>query len=92
LECRDDEKVSQLAWRARSCAAHYKFLTEVSDVIASRDLKILVDFGMLIPIGERRGRIYKASDELKAVALKIRNEEVTPIHNPFETNEKLIKG
>ena len=73
-------------------AAHYKFLTEVSDVIASRDLKILVDFGMLIPIGERRGRIYKASEELKAVALKIRNEEVTKIPDPFETQGELIQG
>ena len=71
-------------------AAHYKFLTEVSDVMASRDLKTLVDFGMLIPIGERRGRIYKASDELKTEALKIRNEEPTQIHDPFETKEALI--
>lgn len=73
-------------------AAHYKFLAEVSDVIASRDLKVLVDFGMLIPIGERRGRVYKASDELKAVASKIRNEEPTQIPDPFETKEELING
>ena len=47
---------------------------------------------MLIAVGERRGRIYKGSDELKKVALKIRNEEPTQIHDPFETKDELIKG
>jgi len=71
-------------------AAHYRHITEVSDVVASRDLKRLIEAGMLTPHGERRGRIYKASDTLRKVALDIRQEETTRISDPFETKGELM--
>ena len=73
-------------------AAHYRHLTEVSDVVASRDLKFLVQTGLLIASGEKRGRVYRASEELREVASRFRNEEPTQIHDPFETQDELITG
>jgi Fic family protein len=40
---------------------------EISEAVATRDLKALVDRGLLEPHGEKRGRYYTATDELKAV-------------------------
>ena len=73
-------------------AAHYRHLAEVSEVVASRDLKRLVESGMLVASGERRGRTYKASDALRNIAIAIRNEEPPQIHDPYETTEGLITG
>lgn len=73
-------------------AAHYRHIAEVSDVVASRDLKRLVRSGMLVASGERRGRSYKASDALRNVAIAIRKEEPPQIHDPYETTDDLITG
>jgi len=73
-------------------AAHYRHLAQISDVVASRDLKRLVQAGMLVASGERRGRTYKASPELRGVAVRLRNEEPTQIHDPYETQDSLITG
>jgi Fic family protein len=40
---------------------------QITPQTASRDLKELVDSGLLVPSGERRGRIYFGSDELKGI-------------------------
>ena len=39
---------------------------EITEQTASRDLRELVDAGLLMPQGERRGRYYLASDVIKA--------------------------
>ena len=63
--------------------ATYRPIAEVSDNLASRDLKTLVDGGLLIPHGEKRGRYYVASTALRA--LKGRTVGVKePIEDPFE--------
>lgn len=49
-------------WRVRNTT--YRSAAEVSDQLASRDLKALVDAGWLTPKGERRGRHYVASKRL----------------------------
>jgi Fic family protein len=36
----------------------------VSEVVASRDLKLLCDVGLLVPVGEKRGRHYVAGAKL----------------------------
>jgi Fic family protein len=46
---------------------------EISELTATRDLKMLVDAGLLDPVGERRGRYYVASPELRQVWATIRN-------------------
>ena len=45
----------------------YRAQTRVSQLVASRDLKLLVEAGLLAPLGERRGRSYVASAGLKDV-------------------------
>lgn len=45
---------------------------EIRDLTASRDLKSMVDAGLLEPVGERRGRYYLASEELTARRKQIR--------------------
>lgn len=53
-------------------AANLSWGEEVPDVTASRDLKAMVQKGLLVPVGERRSRHYLASDELKAIREEIR--------------------
>lgn len=45
---------------------------EISDLTATRDLKAMVESGLLEAIGERRGRYYLASAELTGIREKIR--------------------
>lgn len=61
--------------------ASYRVSADISNNLASRDLKELVDAGLLIPKGERRGRHYVASDRIMA----IRNKNRLPkgIDDPF---------
>lgn len=50
----------------------YSWGEEVPDVTASRDLKAMVDKGLLIPVGERRSRHYLPSDQLTKIREEIR--------------------
>ena len=43
----------------------YRKAAEVSELTASRDLKVLVDQGLLVAKGERRGRYYLGSPRLR---------------------------
>jgi len=60
--------------------ATYRSVAEVSQPVASRDLQLLVENGLLTPAGEKRGRIYLASDLLKA--LRQRTREPRPSYKP----------
>jgi len=61
----------------------YRNLAELNDIMASRDLKAAVDAGLLIPTGERRGRIYAGSPETKALVDKLRREFIKRVPDPF---------
>ncbi|MCZ7589205.1 MAG: Fic family protein [Gaiella sp.] len=52
----------------------YRSLVEedVSDAMATRDLRAMADAGLLVAHGERRGRFYTASAGLRAIAVEIR--------------------
>jgi Fic family protein len=60
---------------------HYMKSAKVSEQVASRDLKELVDKELLIAHGETRGRIYDGSPLLREVYL--RNYEVRSNVDPF---------
>lgn len=45
---------------------------EISELTASRDLKAMVDAGLLEPVGEKRGRYYVGAPELLDVRARIR--------------------
>jgi Fic family protein len=51
----------------------YREENEISDVVASRDLKRLCELGFLQPIGEKRGRYYIAAPALMAIPDRTRD-------------------
>ena len=64
--------------------ATYQPQADISENTATRDLKGLVEQGLLIPAGERRGRTYFASDTLKDIrrqSLEVRFQ----LDDPFQT-------
>ncbi len=62
--------------------ATYRPMAEISDNLASRDLKSLVEHGFLVPEGEKRGRYYVASEALQAI--RARTRESARVEDPFE--------
>lgn len=66
--------------RVRNTA--YRKDADVSAQVAKRDLKLLVEAGLLAPKGERRGRSYLASESLQAVWKACRLERM--IEDPFD--------
>lgn len=63
--------------------ALYRKTAEISDNLASRDLKVLVDHGLLTAMGENRGRYYSKSARLD----KVRESCYEPFTatDPFES-------
>ena len=60
----------------------YRKFAEVSENLASRDLKILVDAGYLVPEGQKRGRVYLPSQELRTIRGRVMERFKIP--NPFK--------
>ncbi len=70
-----------IGYRVRNSS--YRNLAELSDIMASRDLKAAVDAGFLIPTGERRGRLYLGSPQVRALFDKLRSEHIKSVPDPF---------
>jgi Fic family protein len=68
----------------------YRSAAEVTDQVASRDLKLLVDQKLLIPDGERRGRTYKAGELLRSIRERTREPRV--VENPFGKRQPDLPG
>ena len=66
----------------------YRQQNELSDVVASRDLKKLCDLGLLDPIGEKRGRYYTAAAPLMAIMARCRDN--TKAGNPYDLLRKKV--
>ena len=64
-----------LGYRIRN--NRYRTEAKISEVVASRDLKRLCEMGLLLPVGEKRGRFYVASEELKKIQLDARDNSKT---------------
>lgn len=71
-----------VGYRVRNSS--YRNLAEVSDILASRDLKNAVDAGLLVATGERRGRLYTGAPILRAVFDKLKSEHLRRVPDPFE--------
>lgn len=69
-----------VGYRVRN--ATYRPIAEISDHLASRDLKMAVDRGFLLPKGERRGRYYEASPHLREVRARTRESKI--VEDPFK--------
>lgn len=62
--------------------ATYRPIADIGDHLASRDLKALVEQGLLVPSGEKRGRHYLAADFLRE--LRQRTREPHKVADPFD--------
>lgn len=77
---------ASLGLRVRN--ASYRSLTAttssetISELSASRDLRAMVDAGLLVPVGERRGRYYVAAPEVSALHEDIRASR--PAHEDYD--------
>ena len=60
----------------------YSALAEVEPHTASRDLKLLVEAGLLVPLGERRGRVYQRSAVLTELRANTRLKHV--VDDPYD--------
>jgi hypothetical protein len=70
-----------LGFRIRNST--YRETADVSDSIAGRDLKALVDSGFLEANGERRARHYVAAARLRAINDSIRQTR-RPVEDPYD--------
>ena len=62
----------QAAFGSKVRNGSYRVSADVSKNLASRDLKTLVDAGLLVPEGEKRGRFYVASPTVAAIRHRLR--------------------
>ena len=72
--------LSDAAFGYRIRNATYRSAADINEVTASRDLKLLVDSGLLIAAGEKRGRVYVASPTIQEV--RKRNREPRSTYKP----------
>jgi Fic family protein len=59
-----------VGWRVRNSG--YRKHVGVSDEVAGKDLRLLVEKGYLVPQGEKRGRVYVASPYLQQLRASTR--------------------
>jgi Fic family protein len=64
----------------------YRAAAEISHGLASKDLMALAGSGLLVPIGERKGRYYLASPRLQDIRRNAAENRF--IANPYEENAK----
>lgn len=80
-----------LGYRIRN--ATYRTLAEdVSELMASRDLRALVEAGLLTPEGEKRGRTYKASPSLREIERSVRSTQTRDDTDPFAVARDALKA
>jgi Fic family protein len=58
-------------------------LSQVSEAMATRDLKALTDAGFLIPYGEKRGRHYVATERLEKLRAQAQDPRGPEDEDPF---------
>ena len=88
-----EKKINERAVNALADAAlgyriknpHYQLQAEVSNQIAKNDLKTLSDAGLLIPVGEKRGRYYLAGPTIREIRNLTRSPRIE--EDPFESEE-----
>lgn len=69
-----------LGYRVRGPS--YRAQADISEQQAKNDLRQLSDAGLLVPVGEKRGRYYVASNMLRQVRLATKQERIED--DPFE--------
>ena len=70
--------------------AWYRKAAQISQNLASRELKTLADLGLIVPHGEGRGRYYLASEALQQI--RARTDEPQVEEDPFARVQTTIPG
>ena len=66
---------------------------KISAAMATRDLAAMTAAGLLLPVGEKRGRYYKPSPELSAVWQQVREMRPPPFRvDPYKKARKALSG
>jgi Fic family protein len=86
LLARTEIAMMDAAFNYRVSNSRYRKENNISEVVASRDLKALCDIGLLMPVGEKRGRYYLAAESLKTIMEQCADR--TRASNPYD----LVKG
>lgn len=68
--------ISDAAFGYKVRNSSYRKLADISDEVASKDLRALVEHGFLTAQGERRGRYYVASPKLQGITISVREKRV----------------
>ncbi len=71
-----------MGWRVRNSG--YRKHVELGEEAASKDLRLLVDRGLLAPQGEKRGRVYVASEKLLQL-WSVAKGSSAPLVDPFQS-------
>ena len=69
----------------------YRKAAEISQQVASRDLKALVDAGYLVSKGQSRGRYYVAAEPIQTIAAEAKATYKRRIDDPFEIAERRMQ-
>lgn len=74
---------ASMGFRVRN--ATYRIGADVSELVASRDLRLLVEKGLLVATGEKRGRTYTRGEALIDLDRSIRSRRAGRVQaDPFE--------
>jgi len=65
--------------------AAYRSVADISVQVATKDLGLLVKRGLLLAAGDKRGRVYRASDYLQEIRSRFREPKRVP--DPFARRE-----
>lgn len=76
LNSRMMNAVSDAAFGYKVRNSSYRKLADISDEVASKDLRTLVERGFLTAQGERRGRYYVASPRLRDITMSVREKRI----------------
>ena len=85
LPARNIEALAPAAWGLSVRTATYRATVgDISEATASRDLLRLANAGLLLPHGEKRGRHYQATQDLRALReALIADRDPNDDHDPF---------
>jgi Fic family protein len=75
--------LSDAAYGLRVRNSGYRKAADVSEEVAGKDLRALVERGLLQPLGEKRGRFYIASERLKALRGGVAQSGPRKLIDPF---------
>ncbi len=83
LPTRSDSALVEATFGFKIRNSRYRQESEVSDVVASRDLKRLCEAGLLEAVGDKRGRHYVAGRELLDLRRKVSSPK-RAIKDPYD--------